>query len=491
MTVNLEVLIPLGIYLIFVYLLAMYANRVLSRSGNFLQEYFIGSRSMNGIMLAMTLVATYISASSFVGGPGVAYKMGLGWVLLAMIQVPTAWLTLGVLGKKFAIVARRIDAVTINDFLRARYENRAVVILATLSLVIFFIAAMVAQFIGGARLFETATGLPYHVGLTIFAVTVVLYTTLGGFRAVVLTDMVQGLVMLVGTAALFIGIVHTGGGMTAIIQKMQAIDPGLITPFGPNTFLAKPFILSFWVLVCFGVIGIPHTAVRCFGYRDSRSMHTAIVVSTFVLGFLVLGMHLCGALGRAIIPDLTVGDKIMPALSLAILPPVVAGIFLAGPLAAIMSTIDSQLILASATLIRDLYINYIRAGKTTDDARLHRQSFYCTALLGTIVFIAALRPPDLIVWINLFAFGGMQATFLWPVVLGLYWKRANAQGALWSMLAGLISYFAMVIWVKRFLGMHVIVPTLIISLLAFVGVSMKTRTPRKHIIRIFFQKIPQ
>ncbi|WP_462324136.1 sodium/pantothenate symporter [Desulfoplanes sp.] len=488
MNLNLEVLIPLGVYLGFVYLLAVYANRVLSRSGNFLEEYFIGSRSMNGIMLAMTLVATYISASSFVGGPGVAYKMGLGWVLLAMIQVPTAWLTLGVLGKKFAIVARRIDAVTINDFLRARYENRAVVILATLSLVIFFIAAMVAQFIGGARLFETATGLPYHVGLTVFAVTVVLYTTLGGFRAVVLTDVVQGMVMLVGTGALFVGIVHMGGGMTAIIHKMQAIDPGLITPFGPKDFLAKPFILSFWVLVCFGVIGLPHTAVRCFGYRDSRSMHTAIVVSTVVLGLLVLGMHLCGALGRAIIPDLTVGDKIMPALSLAILPPVVAGIFLAGPLAAIMSTIDSQLILASATLIRDLYINYIRGGKAADDSRLHRLSFYCTALLGTIVFIASLRPPDLIVWINLFAFGGMQATFLWPVVLGLYWKRANAKGALCSMCAGLASYFTLVIWIKRFMGMHVIVPTLAVSLVAFVVVSTLTRGPEEGILRIFFYK---
>jgi sodium/pantothenate symporter len=488
MNLNIDILIPLSIYLVFVYLLAVYANRVLSRSGNFLEEYFIGSRSMNGIMLAMTLVATYISASSFVGGPGVAYKTGLGWVLLAMIQVPTAWLTLGVLGKKFAIVARRIDAVTINDFLWARYKNRAVVILATLSLVVFFIAAMVAQFIGGARLFETATGLPYHLGLTIFAVTVVLYTTLGGFRAVVLTDVVQGIVMLLGTATLFVGILHAGGGMTAIVLKLQAIDPGLITPFGPDRFLAKPFILSFWVLVCFGVIGLPHTAVRCFGYRDSRSMHTAIVISTFVLGLLILGMHLCGALGRAIIPDLTVGDKIMPALSLAILPPVVAGIFLAGPLAAIMSTIDSQLILASATLIRDLYTNYIRTGRKPDDRRLHTLSFYCTALLGTIVFLAALRPPDLIVWINLFAFGGMQATFLWPVVLGLYWQRANPQGALWSMVTGLGAYFALVIWVKRFLGMHVIVPTLAASLIVFIAVSMMTKRPEEGIVRVFFYK---
>ena len=144
------IITPLIVYLLLVYILAAYANRVLSKSGNFLEEYFIGSRQMGGFVLAMTLVATYASASSFIGGPGIAYKMGLGWVLLAMIQLPAAWLSLSVLGKKYAIIARRINAVTINDILRARYENKWVVIFGSFALVTFFIAAMVAQFVGGA-----------------------------------------------------------------------------------------------------------------------------------------------------------------------------------------------------------------------------------------------------------------------------------------------------------------------------------------------------
>ena len=138
-----QLMIPLFLYLGLVYLMAFYSNRILSRSGNFIEEYFIGSRGMGGFVLAMTLVATYTSASSFVGGPGVAYKMGLGWILLAMVQLPTAWITLGVLGKKFAIVARRIEAVTVNDILRERYRSKPVVILASVSLIVFFIAAMV------------------------------------------------------------------------------------------------------------------------------------------------------------------------------------------------------------------------------------------------------------------------------------------------------------------------------------------------------------
>lgn len=484
-----RIIIPLFLYLALVYIMAFYSNRILSRSGNFLEEYFIGSRGMGGFVLAMTLVATYTSASSFVGGPGVAYKMGLGWVLLAMIQLPTAWLTLGVLGKKFAVVARRINAVTVNDILRERYRSKPVVILGSLSLIVFFIAAMVAQFIGGARLFEGVTGLSYNTGLMIFAVTVIIYTTIGGFRAVALTDAVQGCVMMIGTFALLVGILRLGGGVSNIVNDLKSIDPALITPFGPDHFISRPFILSFWVLVCFGVIGLPHTAVRCFGYRDSRSMHRAIVLSTLVVGFLMLGMHLCGAFGRAIIPQLAVGDRIMPALILKVLPPAFAGIFLAGPLAAIMSTIDSQLILASATIVKDLYLNYIdpdAAGNSRKHGRLQNLSFWSTAILGIIVFGASFNPPDLIVWINLFAFGGMQAAFLWPLVLGLYWKRANASGVLASMVAGVASYFYLVIYVKRVAGMHVIVPTLAIGLVVFIVVSLITRKPDEEIINIFW-----
>lgn len=486
---DLRVIVPLFIYLVMVYVLAFYSSRILSKSGNFLEEYFIGSRGMGGFVLAMTMVATYTSASSFIGGPGVAYKMGLGWVLLAMIQLPTAWLTLGVLGKKFAIVARRVDAVTVNDILRERYKSRAVVIFGSASLIIFFVAAMVAQFIGGARLFEGVTGFSYNTGLIIFAVTVIIYTTVGGFRAVALTDAVQGCIMIIGTIALLVGIIKAGGGVSDIVNDLRTIDPALITPFGPGGFISKPFILSFWVLVCFGVIGLPHTAVRCFGYRDSLSMHRAIVLSTLVLGCLMLGMHLCGAFGRAIIPDLAVGDMIMPALILKVLPPLAAGIFLAGPLAAIMSTIDSQLILASATIVKDLYLNYINPGckdREGGNMLIHRLSFWTTGILGIIVFAASFDPPDLIVWINLFAFGGMQAAFLWPLVLGLYWKRANSSGALASMFAGVASYFYLAVYVKRVAGMHVIVPTLGIALAAFFIFSFLGKKPDENVITTFW-----
>lgn len=467
---NSELLIPLVIYLIAVFALAAFTRRFKSKN-HFLNEYFVGGRSMGGFVLAMTLSATYASASSFIGGPGAAYKMGLGWVLLTMIQLPVAWLTLGVLGKKFAIEARIHNAVTVNDILYARFKSRPVVILASLSLLLAFFGTMVVQFVGGARLLQTVTGLPYEQGLFIFAFTVGLYTTIGGFRAVVLTDAMQGIMMLIGTVALLWGVIHAGGSVGELVTKLHDIDPSLVTPYGPHHFISQPFILSFWVLVCFGVIGLPHAAVRCMSYRDSRSVHKGMIIGTIVVALLMLGTSLAGALGRAIVPEVGSPDQIMPTLMMTVLPPLVAGIFLAGPMAAIMSTIDSQLIQASATLLKDLYINYINPQvieKSDGERRLNRLSLWVTAIFALLVFCAATNPPDMIIWLNLMAFGALQAAFLWPLVLGLYWKKASATGALSSMVVGLIT-FLLLSWLKPNLGgVHPIVPTQIISLIVFV-----------------------
>jgi sodium/pantothenate symporter len=462
--------------------IAIYTNKVSSSSGNFMEEYFIGGRSMGGFVLAMTLIATYSSASSFVGGPGVAYSLGYGWILLAMIQVPTAFLTLGVLGKKFAIISRKIGAVTVTDYLKARYKSPFIVISTSIAMIIFFAAAMVAQFIGGAKLFEAVTGYSYLTGLVIFGIAVVIYTTIGGFKAVAITDAIQGIVMVLATTFLLVAIVKAGGGMDAITTKMLQTNPSALTPTAGGK-IPIPFILSFWVLVGFAVLGLPQTTVRCMGFKDSKSLHRAMVIGTVVVGFLMLGMHLVGALGAYVVPGLA-GDGAIPGITVQVLPPVLAGIFIAGPLAAIMSTVDSMLILASASIIKDLYLNY---GKGDIEERtLNKISFITTGLIGMIVFVFAMNPPSIIVWINLFAFGGLEAAFLWPTILGLYWKKANASGAIWSIITGLASFFIFTIYKIKPLGMHQIVPTLALALLAFILGSLFGKDNDEETLTLFF-----
>ncbi|PEH54644.1 sodium/pantothenate symporter [Yersinia kristensenii] len=460
-----DVILPLVGYLAMVFGLSVYAY-TRRKTGNFLNEYFIGNRSMGGFVLAMTLTATYISASSFIGGPGAAYKYGLGWVLLAMIQLPAVWLSLGVLGKKFAILARRYNAVTLNDMLYARYQSRLLVWLASISLLVAFVGAMTVQFIGGARLLETAAGIPYDTGLLIFGISIALYTSFGGFRASVLNDALQGMVMLVGTILLLVAVIHAAGGLHKAVETLQHIDPALVSPQGGDQILDVPFMASFWILVCFGVIGLPHTAVRCISYRDSKAVHRGIILGTIVVAILMFGMHLAGALGRAILPDLKIPDQVIPTLMITVLPPFAAGIFLAAPMAAIMSTINAQLLQSSATIVKDLYLN-LRPEELKNERKLARISSMSTLILGLLLLLAAWRPPEMIIWLNLLAFGGLEAVFLWPLVLGLYWERANAHGALSSMIVGAVCYTVLASFDIKIAGLHPIVPSLVLNLLAF------------------------
>ena len=171
------------------------------------------------------------------------------------------------------------------------------------------------------------------------------------------------------------------------------------------------------------MIGLPHTAVRCISYKDSKALHRGIILGTIVVVILMLGMHLAGALGRAVLPDLAIPDRVIPTLMITVLPPMAAGVFLAAPMAAIMSTINAQLLQSSATLIKDLYLR-IAPQHSENEARLRLLSGTITFVLGLLLLAA--NPPDMIIWLNLLAFGGLEAVFLWPLVLGLYWERANA-----------------------------------------------------------------
>lgn len=463
---NSEMILPLIAYLIFVFGVAFYAYRK-RQGGSFISEYYIGGRSMSGFVLAMTTSATYVGASSFIGGPGAAYKYGLGWVLLAMIQVPAVLLSLGALGKKFALLARKHNSVTINDMLLARYQNKFVVWIAGLALLLSFFAMMTVQFIGAGRLLETTLGIPYQTAVMIFAITVGLYTFIGGFRAVVLTDTIQGLVMIVGTSILLAGVIYATGGVENAMHTLEAINPQLTTPYGIDERpLDFTFMTSFWVLVCFGLIGLPHIAVRSMACKNSQALHRAMIIGTVVIAILMFGMHLSGVLGRAVVPDLKVPDQVIPTLMVQVLPPVVAGIFLAAPMAAIMSSIDSMLIQSSSTLIKDLYLA-IKPNAINNEKKIKLFSTITTLTFTVLLVFAALTPPEMLIWLNLLSLGGLEATFLWVIVLGLYWEKANATGAIYSMLAGLSCYVLMTTFKIAIFSFHAIVPSLLIGLIAF------------------------
>ncbi len=423
---------------------------------SFSKKYFIGSRGMNGIVLAMTTIATYASVSSFISGPGAAamtYGFSQAWV--AGVQVGAAFLVLGILGKKFALVSRKTGAVTIAGYLKARYKSDALVIITTVLMLVFFVTQMIAQFLGGATLIESVTGLPYWAALAIFALVVVVYTAFGGFTAVVITDTLQGIIMLIGTFLFLFFVVKNLGSFDAMAVTLDAELPGWDTLTG--TGYTPGGLVSFWVLVGVGVIGLPQTAVRGMGFKDTKSCHNAMLLGTIVAGVLMIGMHVGGAWSGALIAgqDFASSDYVIPAVIQQIMPVGVAGIFLAAPMAAVMSTVSSLLILASASIVKDLWGTYIvkddPARKERFNKNLSRSSLAVTFLIGIIVFLLTLTPPDIIFWVNLFAMGGLEACFFWPIVGGVFYRKGNKHAAIASSVIGVavyvISYnFGLTVW---------------------------------------------
>ena len=409
------------------------------------KNFFIGGRNMNGLLLAMTTMATYTSVSSFISGPGAAgltYGYAQAWV--AAVQVPVTFLVLGVLGNKLAMVSRRTGAVTVVGYLKARYKSDVLVIVTSLLMVAFFIAQMIGQFTGGATLISTITGLDYVASLVIFGVVVIAYTAFGGFTAVAVTDAIQGIVMCIGTFLFLFFVLRAGGGISGIDAGLQANLPGV---YDNLTAVYTPgSLISFWVLVGFGTLGLPQTAVRAMGFKDTKSLHSAMWIGAITCSFVIVGMHLAGVWAGALVDtaDLPTSDYFIPYIIQKIMPVGVAGIFLAAPMAAVMSTVDSLLLLAVAAIIKDLWRNYVvrddeeKIKKYNQNVKL--ASMLLTIGLGVLVMILTVNPPDIIFFLNLFAMGGLECSFFWPLVGGLFWKKGTKQAAIASSIGAAATY---------------------------------------------------
>lgn len=482
------VLLPVFLFLAAMLVVAFAVQKKAAKN-DFIKEYFIAGRSLGGFVLAMTLVATYSSVSSFVGGPGLAWDRGFGWVYYASIQVVSAFLVLGVLGKKLAVVARKIDAVTVIDVIRFRYGSDALANLSALIVVVFFAATMVAQFVGGANLFAAAAGVDYRRGLVIFALVVAAYTAIGGFRGVAITDTVCAIAMLLGMGFIAFGILKAGGGIENIMRKIGE-NPALLEPTAGGR-LSVPFLVSQWLLCGFCTMGLPQSLVRNLSYRDSRSLHRAMLYGTLVIGAMMIGMHLLGVLSRAVITEVPAGqttDAVIPVLIARSLPPLLVGLAVIGPLAATMSTVSSLLIAASSAIIKDIYQHYRgrRGGVAEVPARTGLYSMLITFAIGLCCLFIAFNPPSLIVWINLFAFGGLQTAFFWVFILGLFWKKANALGAFCAMAGGVGVYcLCMALGVSPG-GLHQIVIGIGASLVFFVAGSLAGKPPEERAMEVFF-----
>lgn len=491
---NLVALIPLILFLAAALAISFVARKRSAGEGGFVKEYFIGNRTLGGFVLAMTTIATYGSVSSFVGGPGQAWLVGWGWVYMAVVQVTALVLLYGIVGKKLALVARKVDAVTVIDVVRARYHSNALANISAVIVVLFFAATMVAQFVGGAKLFEAVTGYSYLVGLVLFGAAVILFTTIGGFRGVAFTDTLCGIIMLVGIAVLAGGILSAGGGYENIMDTIKANQPAMLEPFGGGSMPATLYFTQ-WLLVGIFTFVLPQSMVRCLGFKDTKALHGAMITGTVIIGLMMIGVTSLGVLSAGVLTGSLADygasvDNIIPQAIVQTLPSWAAGIAIIGPIAASISTVSSLLIASSSAIIKDVYLhNCEQRGKQPSERGIARGSQVVTLGVGIIVFALAVVPPDVIWKINMFAFGGLETAFFWVMVCGLFWKRASKLGALLSMAGGTVSYCACMAAGFKVMGLHQIVIGIVVAgVLMLIGSLIEKRTAeeQKAVNEVFF-----
>ncbi len=489
---NPAALLPLLAFMVVMVGIGLYVRRVQARgfANNFVQQYFIGNHDLSGFVLAMTTVATYSSVSSFVGGPGMAWQIGFGWIYMAVVQVTAIFLVLGIFGKRVAMLSRKFDAVTVVDIIRERFQSDALASMAAFIIVLFFCATMTAQFVGGAKLFAAVTGYSYEMGLLLFGLVVVAYTSIGGFRAVALTDTCCAIMMMVGIVLLLYYVLQAGGGYSNIMASIHANHPEMLEPLSAGHMPAGLYLTQ-WILVGICTIALPQSVVRGISYKDTKSLHHAMLIGTIVVGFMNIGINFTGILAHGVLTDSLQSyggvDNIIPKTIVTAMPQALVGFAIIGPLAASISTISGLLIVAASAIIKDVYLHYQqKKGLVPTAGRLRWLSMSVTAVIGIVVFCIALTPPSLIWIINMFAFGGLETAFFWTLLLGLFWRRANKLGAILSMGGGTLAYCLTQGMGLKVMGLHQITIGITVSLLFFLLGSYWGKPQERKVLAKFF-----
>lgn len=489
---NIINLLPVLLFLVGMLGISAYIQRTSTENRNkdFAKDYFIGGRTLGGFVLAMTTAATYSSVSTFVGGPGMAWIIGYGWLYMAIVQVIVIFLVLGVFGKKIALIAREIDAVTVIDVLRARYESNFLANLSALVIVAFFCSTMVAQFVGAAKLFEAVTGFSYVTGLSLFGLIVVIYTTIGGFKGVAVTDACCAVAMIVGMCILMGGMMTVGGGFDNIMEYISTKHPDMLEPLSRGKMPISLYI-SQWLLVGICTLSLPQSVVRGISYKDTKALHRAMIIGTIVIGAMTLVATWIGVLSKGILTDSLKAygsvDNIIPIAIVKSLSPFWAGVIIIGPIAATISTVSSLLLATSSSIVKDVYMNIKgEKGETLSNNQVKIYSLAATIILGLIVYAIAIKPPTVIWQINMFAFGGLETAFFWVLIFGLFWPKANKYGAIAAMGGGVLVYCVTMAMKIKFMSLHQITLGIFFSLILFLIGNTTGKTHDEKVLRIFF-----
>lgn len=508
---NVQILITMGCYMAVVIGIGLFfAKRANENSEN----YFLGGRSLGPWVAAMSAEASDMSGWLLMGLPGVAYWCGLS---------DAAWTAIGLfIGTyiNWKIVAKRLhaysivagDAITIPDFFSKRYKekNKVIMTISAVFILVFFTVYAASCFVTVGKLFSSIFGFPYQTMMIAGAVFVIFYTFLGGFLAESTSDFMQGIVMIIALAMILVTAVIYAGGPVAVVNNLKEI-PGFLTFFGIATptvtdgvqqvsssgqplfgdagtygFLTIISTLS-WGL---GYFGVPQVLLRFMAIRKQSEIKKSRRIATTWCFISLISAVLIGLIGRAIYPTALLtnsgAENIFITMSTNLLPSLLAGLAMAGILAATISSSDSYLLIAASAFSKNIFQGVLK--KDATDKQVMNISKIVLLVVTLIGVIIALDKTSVIFTIVSFAWAGFGATFGPIMLFSLFWKKTTREGAIAGMLSGGIMVFIWKLVIKPIggvFGIYELLPAFLVSCIVIIVVSLVTKEPSDEIKKEF------
>jgi len=440
-------------------------------------EFFLAGRNLTKLLLFFTMAATNFSAFTIFGFSGAGYRIGYSFYPVMGFGTGFMALSFHIIGGKILKLSRDRDYITPSDFIFDRYQSLFLKKLFSLVMIVFTLPYISIQAIASGKSLESLIGLPYLGGALLITGFVVTYVALGGLRSIVWTDFMQGLMMVLFTLCAFLIIASRSGGFAATHQGVFNAHPDLLSRPGMGGAMPYGVWFGYLFLWFFADPMFPQLFQRFMVAKDEETLNTTIVFYPIITSFLFFLTVSIGVMGRGAFPDLSreATDTIFPMLLGQYTSVFLGTVLITGSIAALMSTMDSQLLTLTSMITSDFFT--IRRNEVLKEK-------ITIIVLGTLGFLIAIRPPQTILeFISATTFNGLAV--LAPAVIGgLYWKSANRYGAVTSILVGesmVIAYYLQLIHTK---GILPIVPIIVATTAAFVLVSLFTKSDKenRHIV---------
>ncbi|WP_010531789.1 sodium/proline symporter [Lentibacillus jeotgali] len=453
-----------------------------------MNTFYLGGRSFGPWLIAFAVSSTTMSGFGFIGIPGLVYENGYPNMMIIIFATAGIFVSFLILAKPMRKITQKFGTLTIPDLLEIRYNSKAVRGIAALAILGGAIGYQMAQYKALGNMLQTVLGVDYKLALIIGVVILTFYVVAGGMVSAIWTDFLQMIIMVVGSLIVFIGGMNLVGGMSQLNSDLSNINPDLVQAYHTTGPIGIFAFISYFFIYVIGHQGQPHVVSKFYMIKKVSLLKWACIIAastyaiTGLLSFTGLYARVLVERGDMAVPPSA--DMVAPMFIEAYFPSVIAGLIFAAVMAAIMSTSEAFLLIASQSVVRDIYQQIIKKGEELSQKKELALSRWITFGIIAFTFVISLNPPDLVGWLGNASWGIFAASLVPVLSIGILWKRATRIAAICSSFLGLV--FSVGLYILSVNDIYT--PALdtgavafIISAVSFVGISLVTK-PETNLI---------